>query len=74
MIARFPQNYNTVRLSSLWQKLQQLGDVHRNPPRLITRRPTGRPGPPVPTVLKRDVPHHTANSVISVNGTATRPR
>jgi hypothetical protein len=24
--------------------------------------------------LLRDVPHHTANSVISVNGTATRPR
>ena len=41
---------------------------------LQRRRPTGRPGPPVPTVLKRDVPHHTANSVISVNGTATRPR
>jgi hypothetical protein len=32
-----------VRSSSLLQKPRQLGDVHRNPPRLITRQPRAKP-------------------------------
>jgi len=28
-------NYNTARSSSLLQKLRQLGDIRRDPPRLI---------------------------------------
>jgi hypothetical protein len=32
-----------VRSSSLLQKPRQLGDVHRNQPRLITRQPRAKP-------------------------------